>query len=102
MRNRGIALTAAEDLELYQVDIKSAYLNAHLPADRDVYISAQPGLPKRHEFGNELVCKLHKSIYGLADSGRLFSEKLVSFSRPTASAAHTATQPSTSRARADR
>ncbi len=36
-----LALSVAEDLELYQVDIKSAYLIADLPADRDVYMTAE-------------------------------------------------------------
>jgi deoxycytidylate deaminase len=74
-----LALSAAEDLQLYQADIKSAYLIADLPADRDVYMEVPPGLPTHDEYGNGLVCKLHKSIYGLADSGRLFNAKLVTF-----------------------
>ena len=74
-----LSLAAALDLDLHQADIKSAYLRSYLPEDRDTYMTVPPGLAKKDEHGNELVCKLVRGIYGLASSGRLWSDKLCAF-----------------------
>lgn len=74
-----LSLAASLDLELYQCDIKSAYLMANLPEDRETYMEIPEGLPNTDEDGYELVWKLKKSLYGLASAGRLWSEKLSKF-----------------------
>ena len=68
-----LALAAIEDLELRSVDISHAFINSEI--DTDVYM-AQPYGFVQH--GAEYVCKLYKSIYGLKQSPRLWSEKLES------------------------
>jgi hypothetical protein len=74
-----LSLAASMDLELYQCDIKSAYLMANLPEDRETYMEIPEGLPSKDEDGYELVWKLQKSLYGLASAGRLWSDKLCKF-----------------------
>src|ERR1700678_2295352 len=68
-----LALAAIEDLELRSVEISHAFINSEI--DTDVYM-AQPYGFVQHDA--EYVCKLYKSIYGLKQSPRLWSEKLES------------------------
>ena len=61
-----MAIVAHFDLELHQMDDKTAFLNGDL--DEDVYMEQPPGFA---EVGKEdLVCKLNKSIYGLKQASR--------------------------------
>jgi len=66
-----LALAAIEDLHLRSVDVSHAFINSEI--DTEVYM-AQPCGFVQH--GPEYVCKLNKSIYGLKQSPRLWSEKL--------------------------
>ena len=56
-----MALVAPCDLELHQMDVKTAFLNGDI--DETVYMVQ----PENFELGNpkHLVCRLKKSIYGL-------------------------------------
>lgn len=67
-----LALTAYYDLELEQMDVKTAYLNGTI--DYDIYMKQ----PQGHEVkGKEnLVCKLEKSLYGLKQAGRTWYERI--------------------------
>ena len=74
-----MALVAHFDLELHQMDVKTAFLNGDI--DETIYM-VQPenfvsGDPKR------LVCKLRKSIYGLKQASRRwyykFHQVVISF-----------------------
>ncbi|KAK1415826.1 hypothetical protein QVD17_31614 [Tagetes erecta] len=61
-----MALVAHYDLELHQMDVKTAFLNGDL--QEDVFMTQPEGFkPKGKE---HLVCKLKKSIYGLKQSSR--------------------------------
>ena len=70
-----LALGAALDLEIHQMDVKTAFLNGEL--EEDIYMD-QP-----HGFGQEgsdhLVCKLKKSLYGLKQSPRAWYQRIDSF-----------------------
>jgi len=61
-----MALVAHYDLELHQMDVKTAFLNGDL--DEDVFMKQPEGfIPEGQE---HLVCKLKKSIYGLKQASR--------------------------------
>lgn len=61
-----LAIAAYYDYEIWQMDVKTAFLNGHL--SEDVYMAQPDGFidPK---YPNR-VCKLNKSIYGLKQASR--------------------------------
>jgi transposase InsO family protein len=61
-----LALIAHFDLELQQMDVKTAILNGDL--EEEVYMKQPEGFPSSD--GEQLVCKLKKSIYGLKQASR--------------------------------
>jgi hypothetical protein len=67
-----LALAAHHDLEIQQMDVKSAFLNGDL--NEDIYMRQPPGFQVQ---GKEaLVCKLQKSLYGLKQAGRAWNPKI--------------------------
>jgi hypothetical protein len=67
-----LALAAHHDLEIHQMDVKSAYLNGDL--NEDIYMRQPPGFQVKGKEG--LVCKLQKSLYGLKQAGRQWNSKI--------------------------
>jgi len=62
-----LAMAAAEDLELHQINIKRAYLNGELTGCKVIFIQQPPGY---HAPGlAKLVCQLRKTLYRLKQSG---------------------------------
>ena len=74
-----MALVAHYDLELHQMDVKTAFLNGDL--EEDVYMDQPAGFIE--EGKEHMVCKLRKSIYGLKQASRQwylkFNDTIVSF-----------------------
>ncbi|GJW67395.1 retrovirus-related pol polyprotein from transposon TNT 1-94 [Tanacetum coccineum] len=60
---------------VYQMDVKSAFLNGKLK--EEVYVKQPPGF-ERNKFPNH-VCKLDKSLYGLKQAPRAWYETLSTF-----------------------
>ena len=63
-----LALAAADDMELHQIDIKGAYLIRELTDQEEIYMAQPPGYRAPNSTGK--VCHLHKKLYGLKQSGR--------------------------------
>ncbi|XP_071694321.1 uncharacterized protein [Rutidosis leptorrhynchoides] len=74
-----IAIAAYYDYEIWQMDVKIAFLNGHL--SEDVYMEQPEGFvnPKYHN----KVCKIKRAIYGLKQASRSwnlrFDEKIKEF-----------------------
>ena len=67
-----LALANSHDLEIHQMDVKTAFLNGSL--DCDIYMSQPEGFVNPDRPGH--VCKLKKSIYGLKQSARCWNATL--------------------------
>lgn len=67
-----LALVAAHDLEVLQVDVKTAFLNGQL--DEEIYMRQPEGyVAQEHE---REVCRLTKSLYGLKQAPRAWNIEL--------------------------
>jgi hypothetical protein len=66
-----LALVAIEDMEIHQMDVKTTFLNGDL--EEEIYMEQPEGFT---EEGEHLVCKLHKSLYGLKQSPKAWNQKL--------------------------
>lgn len=66
-----LAIAADQDLEIHQLDIKTAFLNGNL--DEDVYIQQPPGYDNHNP---HLACKLNKALYGLKQASRAWHRTL--------------------------
>lgn len=67
-----LALAAANDWEVHQIDFKNAYLNGDL--DETIYMRQPPGfeVPGREDW----IWRLLKALYGLKQAGRLWYQKI--------------------------
>lgn len=67
-----LAIAAALDLDLHQLDVSSAFLNGIL--QEDIYMNQPEGFEAK---GREhLVCKLLKTLYGLKQSSREWNKRI--------------------------
>jgi hypothetical protein len=55
-----LALAAIEDMDIHQMDLKIAFLNGDI--EKEIYMEQPEAFTQE---GEHLVCKLHKSLYGL-------------------------------------
>src|SRR4051794_38022657 len=60
------------DLEIDQMDVKTAFLNAPLPDDSEVYITPLPGM----NLPPGSVLKLRRALYGLKQAPRVWQDEL--------------------------
>lgn len=67
-----LAIAAAEDLEIVQLDVKTALLNGDL--EKELYME-QPTVFRT----SDDVCLLHRSLYGLKQTSRAWNSKFNGF-----------------------
>ena len=65
-----LALAAYFDYEIWQMDVRTAFLNGEL--DEEVYMMQPEGFTSIDE---SKVCRLHKSIYGLKQASRSWNKR---------------------------
>ena len=70
-----LAFASFMDFKLYQMDVKSAFLNGFI--EEKVYVEQPPGF-KSFNFPNH-VLKLSKALYGLKQAPRAWYERLSNF-----------------------
>jgi hypothetical protein len=70
-----LALVASKGFKLYQMDVKSGFLNRYI--EEEVYVRQSPGF-ENPKFPNH-VFKLHKALYGLKQAPRAWYERLKAF-----------------------
>jgi histone deacetylase 1/2 len=66
-----LALAVMNNLELRQLDVKTAFLNGEL--EEDIYLQQPPGY---QQGGPHAGCHLHKALYGLRQAPRAWHTKL--------------------------
>ncbi|KAG7536483.1 GAG-pre-integrase domain [Arabidopsis suecica] len=66
-----LRLVAANDWEVYQMDVHNAFLHGDL--EEEVYMKLPPGFRHSHP---DKVCRLRKSLYGLKQAPRCWFKKL--------------------------
>lgn len=67
-----LAIAAHLDLEIHQMDVKTAFLNGDI--SEDIYMRQPEGFEVAGQ--EHLVCKLNKSLYGLKQAGRAWYLKI--------------------------
>lgn len=70
-----LGLAASLDLEVEQMDVKTAFLHGEL--EEEIYMEQPEGF--RETGKDELVCRLKKSLYGLKQAPRQWYKKFESF-----------------------
>jgi len=70
-----LAFSSIKGFKLFQMDVKSAFLNGYL--NEEVFVSQPPGF-EDHKFPNH-VFKLKKALYGLKQAPRQWYERLSDF-----------------------
>ena len=70
-----LAVANALNLELHQMDVKTAFLNGKL--EEDIYMAQPEGCIDKDK--PDMVCKLNKSLYGLKQSARCWNLEIDRF-----------------------
>src|SRR6202046_1159695 len=65
-------MAAHYDLEIHQMDVRTAFLNGDL--EQDIYMKQPEGFVASGK--ENLVCKLRKSLYGLKQASRAWYDKI--------------------------
>ena len=69
-----LSICAAENLRVYQADVKAAFLQA--PLRETIFLRCPPGFASKADDGSEEVLALDKAVYGLKQSSAAFWEAM--------------------------
>ncbi|KAK0579794.1 hypothetical protein LWI29_031544 [Acer saccharum] len=67
-----ISLAAQKSWKIYQLDVKSAFLNGFL--EEEIYVEQPPGYVKKGR--EDKVCRLKKALYGLKQAPRAWNMRI--------------------------
>jgi hypothetical protein len=67
-----LAIGATMDLEMHQMDVKTAFLNGDL--EEEIYMEQPEGFVEEGQ--EDLVCKVNKALYGLRQSQRVWNKRI--------------------------
>lgn len=67
-----ISLAAQHSWKIYQLDVKTAFLNGYL--EEEIYVEQPPGYVQAGD--EEKVCKLQKALYGLKQAPRAWNTRI--------------------------
>jgi hypothetical protein len=70
------ALAARNSMSIRRWDFVSAYLQGSLEDGEVLYCHAPPGYTKKDATGRDMICKVVKPIYGMAQAGRRWQRTL--------------------------
>ena len=73
-----LAYACAHNIKLYQMDVKSVFLNGYI--NKEVYVEQPPGFEDDKKPNH--VYKLKKALYGLKQAPRAWYERLRNFLLP--------------------
>ena len=68
-----LAVAASLDYEIWQMDVKTAFLNGSL--EEDIYMQQLEGFIARGK--EHMECKFQRSIYGLKQASRTWNIRLI-------------------------
>src|SRR3954447_3482679 len=75
-----LSLGASLDLEIHQMDVKTAFLNGDL--EEDIYMKIPEGVHTNFATTScQPVCKLNRTLYGLKQSPRMWNKKIDEYLR---------------------
>ena len=68
-----LAICNKDDLDLYQMDVKTAFFNGTL--DKDIYMEIPEGIDVDQKTRDTKICKLFKALYGLKISPKRWNKR---------------------------
>ena len=69
-----LAIATFEDWDIDNMDVDTAFLQS--PVHEVIYVSQPEGFEQRGRGGRELVCRVHKSLYGLRQAPRNWNKEI--------------------------
>ena len=66
-----LSIASYYDYEIWKMDVKTAILNGYL--EENIYMMQQDGFITEGQ--EHMVCKLHKSVYGLKQASRSWNKR---------------------------